>query len=157
MSAAGSGGSALAAYDGCLQVMNRFPGDWGFYAFDLLWARTLVEQGLGSPDELRSYLQIVRGLGDPLINPAHEEATVRAGLTSLTALDSHTTSAWLPPFVRYGRGVSLAQLERPYAALAMLRQAREGGDVPLGSGRARSSRRPPSERRSGSIVLPWTC
>lgn len=124
-------GSAMGAYEGCFEIIHRFPGEWGMYAFELAWARTLIAEGRGNPEELNFYLQLVRGLGDPLINPAHEESTVRAGLTNLTTLESQTLATWLPPFLRYARGVSLEQLDRPYASLAMLRQAR-AGEVPAG-------------------------
>lgn len=124
-------GSAMSAYEGCVEIMHRFPGDWGVYAFDLAWAHTLVTEGRGDPEDLRIYLQVIRGLGDPLINPAHEEDTVRAGLANLSTLESQTASPWLPPFLRYARGVSLEQLGRSYASLAMMRQAR-AGDVSAG-------------------------
>lgn len=124
-------GSAMGAYEGCMEIIHRFPGDWGMYAPDLVWARTLVAEGRGNPEELNVYLQVIRGLGDPLINPAHEETTVRAGLTNLTTLERQTTTDWLPPFLRYARGVSLGQLERPYASVAMLRQAR-AREIPTG-------------------------
>lgn len=123
-------GSAMGAYEGCFEIIHRYPGEWGMYAFELAWARTLVAEGRGNPEELNFYLQVIRGLGDPLINPAHEERTVRAGLTNLSTLESQTITTWLPPFLRYARGVSLEQLDRPYASLAMLRQARAGA-VPL--------------------------
>lgn len=126
-------GSAMGAYEGCMEIIHRYPGDWGLFALELIWARTLVAEGRGNPEELNVYLQVIRGLGDPLVNPAHEEATVRAGLTNLTTLQKQTTTDWLPPFLRFARGVSLGQLERPYASLAMLRQAR-AGEVPNGLG-----------------------
>lgn len=121
---------ALDAYAACQEVIERFPGDWGIIAFDLELARSLVEVGRADGDLLRTFLQTLRGLGDPLINPAHEVATLNAALQNLQTIRAYAGQEWVAPFLDYVEGVLMAIADRPYFAIAALERARAHEPIP---------------------------
>jgi len=115
---------AAAGYAACEEVIERFPGDWGLIPFELAVARSVIEVGAPDPELLRTYLQVIRGLGDPLVNPAHEPPTLQAALTNLATLHRYAAEPWLAPFLYYTEALARGLLGRPYSALAALERLR---------------------------------
>ena len=115
---------AIAAYDQCLQTMDRFPGDWGIAGFDAAAARALVAAGREDPDELHTYLSVVRELGDPLVNPAYQADSINPALLNLDALEHGAVPEWLAPFISFSKATCYALLNRPYGAIEQLNRTK---------------------------------
>ncbi len=116
---------ALQSYRRCEEIIDRFPTDWAIYAFDLASASARVQAGKADEAFLNLYLPILRGLGDPLVNPPHEPDALAVGLANLQMLEPYSRTPTLRPFVDYIEAACLESLHRPYEALAALRKARD--------------------------------
>ena len=116
--------SARAGYEQCREVIGRYPGQWGILPFDLSWAQSILAEAGADVQELREFLQLLRGIGDPLINPAHEHETIEAGLAGLRTLKSIGVDARLQAFLEFTEGLLYSLLEEPVPALAALQRSR---------------------------------
>jgi len=119
------------SYQSALQAIEDYPRDWDIAAFDLAWAMEMIEAGENNPDILKPLIQIIRGIGDPLINPSHSPPTLRAALSSLDAIAFLCgTADPLYPFIQFVRALCYAGLDNPYVALGHLRDLDSGGNSP---------------------------
>lgn len=118
---------ALASYRACQEVISRYPGDWGVSPFDIAMMQELLERGASQGDLLKTFLHALRGLGDPLVNPAHDPATVGVGLSNIATLRLHGAEDWLLPYLEYVEGSALGLIDQPYRALGAFDRAQSAG------------------------------
>ena len=122
---------ATRAYEECLKLMNTTPGAWDVSAFEVGYMAELIRIGAArDPDLLRSYLEIVRGTGDPLINPSHVPATLQVGLSNLATLRRVASDPWLLPYLSYTEGLYYSLGGQSWRALGLLQRARALGPAP---------------------------
>lgn len=122
---AGRWQQAINAYQRCLELIERNPGYWDIECFEILMQVGLLEQGgQTDPELLRTYLITIRGMGEALVNPTHDPATVQSALTNLQTLRRISSDAWLRPYLAYLEGYCHSIRHRPAPALYWLRQAR---------------------------------
>jgi tetratricopeptide (TPR) repeat protein len=118
----------LEGYGRALDLIVRTPENWDIAAVEITQAIGLIEAGRHDPDLLQSYLRVLRGLGDPLVNPSRAPETLRAGLTNFQTLrDMASDAAWLQPYLVYSQGMCFSLLDDSSYALLFLRRAREMG------------------------------
>ena len=120
----GRWGDALEAYRAAAELMERTPANWDIAANEVAFAFDLIRTGRHDGDLLQSYLSLMRGLGDALINPAHDKRTIQAALHNLDTLGLVAPDPWIQPYLFYSRGVCHAQLGQHERALYFLRRAR---------------------------------
>ncbi len=121
---------ALAAYRRSLALMEQVPNHWGALSFEVTAAAGLIEQGQTDPELLGSYLRLLRGLGDPTINPTRQSATIRNALDNLRILRREARAPWIEPWLAWGRGFCHSLLDEPALALYWLGRARQARPTP---------------------------
>lgn len=122
---------AIRAYEECLRLMNDSPGAWDVSPFEVGAMAELIRIGSArDPDLLRSYLEIVRGTGDPLINPSHLPATLQVGLSNVATLRRVANDPWILPYLSYTEGLYYSLGGQSWRALGLLQRARALGPSP---------------------------
>lgn len=116
--------AAIDSYRRSLLVMSLCPQNWDIAPFEVERMIELLGEGRADSDALVSYLRVMRGLGDPLVNPSHESDTVSAALENLNVLEQFLSEPWLKPHLAYARAMCLSVTGRNWEALYYLRAAR---------------------------------
>ena len=120
----GAWDQARAAYRAALEQLEREPESWSGTAGELVKSIGLLASGSGDPEQLVSYLGALRGLGDPLIDPAHDPRTLRVGIENIQTLLRFDPAPWLAPHLAHGLGACYASLGQAGPALTFFGQAR---------------------------------
>ncbi len=129
--------AALDSYALCQSVLGRFARDWDVTAFDVALFRSAVEAARGEDsDRVQSWLGLQRGLGDPLVNPANDRATLMSAMTNIDTLRRFDDLGAMKPYLAYTQGVVLAGLGRVFLAIDALQAARAPGAPPALRSRA---------------------
>jgi hypothetical protein len=114
---------ARRGYDAAFEILDRHPRDWGVVAFDLSWARAALDFAPKDDELLHLYLQIGRGLGDPLVNPSHDEATLATGLSNIHTLRPFAEAEWIGLHLDYLEAGILFELGHVEEALLLAERA----------------------------------
>ncbi|MEN6626650.1 MAG: hypothetical protein ABFD69_10525 [Candidatus Sumerlaeia bacterium] len=122
--------AALTAYRRSLRLAGRFPNEWDALTYEITAAIGLIEAGKADPELLASFERLLRGMGDPLINPSRQPASLLTALDNLDLLERTAAEAWIKPWFAYVRGLCYSQLDWPAQALYHLRTARRSGPAP---------------------------
>ncbi len=120
----GTWDQARAAYRAALEQLEREPESWSGTAGELVKSIGLLASGSGDPEQLVSYLGTLRGLGDPLIDPAHDPRTLRVGIENIKTLLRFDPAPWLVPYLAHSLGACYASLDQAGPALTFFGQAR---------------------------------
>jgi len=122
---------AIDSYRACLDRMRQEPGAYEIIPYEMTFSVGLIQQlASRDPDLLQSYLRIMRGMGDPLVNPSHEAGTVATALMNIQTLRRVAPETFIAPYLAFSEGMSDSLLEKPWRALHYLRRARELGAPP---------------------------
>lgn len=128
---------ALDSYALCESVLGRFARDWDVTAFDVALFRSAVEAARGEDaDRVQLWLGLQRGLGDPLVNPANDRATLMSAMTNINTLRRFDDLGAMKPYLAYTQGVVLSGMGRVFLAIEALRAARAPGTPPALRSRA---------------------
>lgn len=116
---------ALAGYQACLDLMRQAPGNWDVAAYEITFMSGLLETAAKTdPDLLRSYLGILRGMGDSLVNPTHDPLALATVLDNIQTLRHVAPEPWITPYLTFSQGMCYSLLNRPWQALYYLELAR---------------------------------
>lgn len=121
---------ALGAYRSSLDYIEAHPTHWETWPFEIRRAAGLIEDGRHNPELLNSYLRVLRGMGDPLVNPSYNPGSLQAALLNLETLQRFYAQTWLEPHLQFSRAICYSLLERPVPALELLRRAASGAPGP---------------------------
>ena len=117
---------AVNGYQTSLDLMREAPGNWEISPYEITVAIGLIQTaGAKDPDLLRSYLEVIRGMGDPLINPSRVTNTLEVALDNLQTLRRVAPDPWILPYLTYSQGMCYSLLDRPWQALDSLQRARQ--------------------------------
>jgi hypothetical protein len=123
---------AIQNYQAGQKLMDTVPGSWEVSPFDAAFMSELLQVGAAhDADLLRSYLGILRGAGDPLVNPSHTPQVVEVGLANLATLrKASAPDAWFQPYLNYTQGLYRSLTKRTWWALYYLNLARNQNPPP---------------------------
>lgn len=117
--------AALVSYGRALELIGRIPNEWDALSYEITAAMGLIQAGRKDPDLLGSYVRVLRGLGDPLINPQCQPAAIMAALDNIDQIERTAAGdVWIRPWLAYGRGLCYSQLDWPAQSLFYLSVAR---------------------------------
>ena len=118
--------AALEMYQRVLVMMDDVQANWDVAASDVAWTIGLLEKGQADEDLLGGYMIALRGLGDPLVNPAHEQRSVASVMSSMETLRRvlRPGDQWLLPYLIFTEGLCFSKIDRPDQALYFLSSAR---------------------------------
>ncbi len=117
--------AALVCYGRALDLIGRIPNEWDALSYEITAAIGLIQAGRHDPDLLGSYVRVLHGLGDPLINPQRRPEAIAAALDNIDQLERTASGdAWIRPWLAYARGLCYSQLDWPSPSLFYLAVAR---------------------------------
>jgi|GEM_PF-2629823 len=117
--------AAAEGYRAALRWMARDARAWQPTGSELALSIGLLAHARDDRELLQSYLRIQRGLGDPVINPTHDAATLRAALDNLRTLRQFSTdAAWLAPYLAYCEAIIWSLLRYPMQALESIEEVK---------------------------------
>ena len=123
--------AAVQGYEACRALIEKAPGSWEVSPYEVAFAAELVRLGAArDPDLLNSYLAVLRGAGDPLVNPSHDPATIQVGLSNLATLRRVAPEAWIQPYLSYAEGLYFSLMQQSWRALSLLERARSQNPPP---------------------------
>lgn len=117
--------AAIQGYEDCRALIEKAPGSWEVSPFEVAFAAELLRLGSArDPDLLNSYLTVLRGAGDPLINPSHDPSTIQVALSNLATLHRVAPEHWIQPYLSYAEGLYYSLSQQSWRALSLLERAR---------------------------------
>lgn len=119
----GNWSSAAQNYATALQLLEKYmPSNLRLY-FLIGAAHAEAEAAHKRADAIHRMQIVLRGMGDPLLNPTIEPGQLRIGARNLNQILISPETSDIEAFLLYHLGCTLARAERPHAACHMLDRA----------------------------------